>query len=168
MKKAQLQIMENALVILVVFIILIFAFIFFLGYQNQQLKEKDREFKQLEMIKKIQLLNSMVELQCMGNNQVSQNCYDILKIESFKDILNEEKFYYEPLFGNVKIFIKQFEPSPDCYDCLNGDRWIKTWEIYDNPKKENKGFLEIQMPILLRNVVDHEDKFGVLFLRIYE
>lgn len=166
-KKAQLQIMENALVLMVVFIILIFAFIFFVGYQRQQLKDKEREFKQLELLKKTQIINNLIELQCSENNQFKSNCFDILKIETFKEILEEEKFYYEPLFGNIKIVIKQYEPSPDCYECTT-TRWLKTWELYDNPKKQNKGFLEIQMPILLKSPVDGDTKFGVLFLEVYE
>ncbi|MEM2131485.1 MAG: hypothetical protein QXR96_03100, partial [Candidatus Woesearchaeota archaeon] len=138
-----------------------------IGFQRQQIAQKDLEFKQLELIKKTQFFNFLIEMQCSDNNQFKSNCYDILKIESFKKILEKEKFYYEPLFGNIKIIIKKYEPSPDCYDCKT-TRWLQEWIVYDNPKKESKGFLEIQMPVLLLDNVNDNSHFGVLFLRIYE
>jgi hypothetical protein len=166
-KKAQLQIMENAFILLIIFIILVIAFIFVMSFQRAEQKDKEAEFKKLELVKKSQVLNFLPEMQCSDNNQLSPDCYDILKIESFMTQVNDDHVYYNSLLGNIKITIKRYEPSPDC-DCPNNDRWLKTWDIYNNPKEEDKGSLHIQYPVLLADTVNNANYFGVIFLEVYE
>jgi len=165
-----LQIMENAFILLIIFIILVIAFIFVVSFQKADQKEKEAEFKQLELVKKSQVLNFLPEMQCSDNNQLSPDCYDILKIESFMSQVKEDHLYYNNLLGNIKITIKRYEPSPDC-DCQDNERWIQTWEVYDNPKEEDNGFLAIQYPVLLsdpQNIGNNANYFGVIYLEVYE
>ncbi len=166
-KKSQLQIMENALIIMVIFIILVIAFLFVVSFQRQEQKDKEKEFQMLELVKKTQILNFLPEMQCSEDNIFVPNCYDILKIEAFTNLVSEDKFFYDELLGNIKISVRRYEPSPDC-DCPNNERWLKTWLIYDNPKPENRGFIPFYVPVLLKDPVNDDNYFGVIYLEVYE
>lgn len=161
-KKAQLQIMENAFILLVIFIILIIAFVFVVSFQKAEQKDKEREFLQLELIKKSRILNFLPEMQCSDNNNLDPDCYDLFKIESFTKTVNEHKFYYQPLLGNIKITIKRYDPSPDI------NKWFDTWEVYDFPKEPFNGIMPIEFPVLLKDSVNSTNYFGIIFLGVYE
>lgn len=161
-KKAQLQIMENAFILLVIFIILIIAFVFVVAFQRAEAKDKEKEFLQLELIKKSRILNFLPEMQCSDNNNLDPDCYDMFKIDSFSKTVKTEDFFYKPLLGNIKITIRRFDPSPDI------NKWFDTWEVYDNPKPEFNGIMPIEFPVLLKDSVNNTNYFGVIFLGVYE
>jgi hypothetical protein len=162
MKKAQLQMMENAFVLLIIFVILIIAFVFVVGMQKSAQNDKIQEFKELELIKKSQILNFLPEMQCSDNNIIDPDCYDILKIEAFKQQIEENPDYYNTLLGKINLTVKKFEPSPD-YNEWNGE-----WNIYDNTKGEDEGVRQVQFPVLLKNVTEKADYFGVVIIGVYE
>jgi len=160
-KKAQLQVMENIFVILIIFIILLFAFVGAIAYSRSQEKNKLSVFKDMELSKKSRILNFFPELQCSDDNDIDPDCYDLLKVESFIEVLEdpEHREYYEGLLGNVKIDIQVFEISPD-YEKL-----IRTITVYDNPGK--KGNRELKFPVLIEDVIEDHGYFGVIVLWVY-
>ncbi len=158
-KKSQLQMMENAFIILIVFVILIIAFLFVIGMQRSGHSDKITEFNQLELIKKAKVLNFLPEMQCSDNNNIDPDCYDILKIESFIQLLQNDKDY-EVLLGHLNLSVKQ-------YDLVN-DVWTNEWYIYDKPREEFNGVMQIQFPISLYDRIEDEYYFGVVYLGIYE
>jgi hypothetical protein len=164
MKRAQLQIMENAFILLVVFIILIMAFVFVLFIQRSQHREKLDELKELELIKKSQVLNFLPEIQCSDNNDIDPDCYDIQKIKVFQDALNKEKFYYDALLGYVQIEIKRYDPSP------GKELWIDehSWLVYDNPLPDYDGIKSVRFPVLLSDITENKNYFGIILLGVYE
>jgi len=162
MKKAQLQIMENVFILIIIFIIFIFAFLFYVRIQRSNQIDKIDSFKDIEFVKKAQLLSFLPELMCTDNNVIKVDCYDILKIEAFTKEISENRDYYDPLFGKVNITVKRYEPSPDF------ESWNNVWNIYDNPTGENKGVREEKFFVLLRDVTTKSDYFGVLFIGLYE
>ena len=154
--------MENAFVLLIIFIILIIAFVFVMVLQKSDQKDKIQEFKELEMIKKAQILNFLPEMQCSDNNNLDPDCYDILKIEIFKKHLETDKLYYHSLLGYIKIEIIQFDPSPEI------NKEIQRWIVFDNSKPEDSGYKQVQFPVSLRNVIDNDNYFGIIKLGVYE
>ena len=161
-KRAQLQIMENTFILIVIFLILILALIFVIAVQKSNQRDKVRELQELELIKKSRVLNFLPEMQCSDNNDLDPDCYDILKIEVMKEIFDNDKDYYPVLLGNVRILIRKFDPSPKI------NSWKDEWLVYDNPKAEDKGYREVQFPVLLRDVTSNSDYFGVIYLGVYE
>ena len=163
-KKAQLQIMENAFAMIIIFIILIIAVVFVFVYQRNEQVQRQKEFAELEVLKKSWILNFLPEMQCSDNNVIDPDCYDLLKMDSFARKVNEagEDDYYQRLLGYVKISVEWIDPSPDI------NRQIAEWDIYDNPPKEYKGVREIPLPVTLRDVVNNSNYFGVVYLGAYE
>ena len=161
-RKAQLQIMENTFVLIIIFFILILALVFTIAVQKSNQRNNQIELQELELIKKSRVLNFLPEMQCSDNNDLDPDCYDILKIETMQTIFNQDKDYYPELIGHVRIIIKQFDPSPEV------NQWTNEWLVYDNPKAEDKGYREVQFPVLLRDVTSNSDYFGVIYLGVYE
>jgi hypothetical protein len=164
-KKAQLQIMENVFMLLIVFVILAIALVFVMMMQKAAQKDKLEEYKELDMIKKSQILSFLPEMQCSDNNNLDPDCFDIYKIDVFTEHLKRDKLYYPNLLGNIKIEIVEFDPSPEIPD---DKRIIRTWVVYDNPKPDVKGEKNLQFPVLLKDVVENSNHFGVIKLGVYE
>ncbi|MFH2019901.1 MAG: hypothetical protein ABIJ34_00655 [archaeon] len=163
-KKAQLQLMENTFILIILFIIFAIAFVFVMVMQQAEQRDKISEFKDLEMMKKAQVLNFLPEMQCSDNNNLDPDCYDILKIESFTKYLGTDTLYYHSLLGNVKIKVVRYDPSPEV------NKEIQSWEVYDFPKPDEKdmGYKEVQFPVLLKDVRESSSYFGIIYLGVYE
>jgi hypothetical protein len=160
MKKAQLQIMENAFILLIIFIILVFAFIFVINMQQSGQRQKVQEFNELELIKKSRVLNFMPELQCSDNNNFKPDCYDMYKIESFKKEVQNNKLFYESLLGKINLTIMRYDPD--------ADEWTGQWTVYDNPKADFKGIRRAQFFVILYNATEKLYYLGVVYLGVYE
>lgn len=161
-KKAQLQLMENTFVLLILFIIFMIVFLVILVMNKAQANTRTIELQEAELIKKSQVLNFLPEMQCSDNNNLDPDCYDIIKIQMFKDYVEQDKTYYNSMLGHIKIEVEKYDPSPD----INQE--LERWEIYDYPYSEYNGEKPIQFPVLLRDVVDNSDYFGIIYLKIYK
>ncbi len=161
-KKAQLQMMENTFVLLILFIIFMIVFLVILVVNKAQSNNRIAELQEAELIKKSQVLNFLPEMQCSDNNNLDPDCYDIIKIQTFRDYIEQDRTYYNSLLGHIRIEIEKYDPSPD----INQE--LDRWEVYDYPYSEDKGVKAIQFPVLLRDVVDNSDYFGIIYLKIYK
>lgn len=138
------------------------VFLAVLVMNKAQANTKIEELQEAELIKKSQVLNFLPEMQCSDNNNLDPDCYDIIKIQTFKNYVERDKTYYNALLGHIKIKIEKYDPSPD----INAE--LESWEVFDYPYSEDKGEKSIQFPILLRDVVDNSDYFGIISLKIYK
>ena len=159
--------MENVFVLIVIFILLSIAFIIAVAYYRAGQVEKNLEFKEIAIIKKSQILSFLPELQCSDNNNIDPDCYDIYKIESFREHLQDNPLYYSGLLGNVIIKVSEFDPSP------SENEWKREWIIYDNPKADTSsedyaGVRAVHFPVLLKDPRRDEGHFGVVYLGVYE
>lgn len=162
MKKGQIHMMETAMVILVFFILLTIGFVFLVGQSKAKMKEKVRDLQEKEIIKKSQILNFLPELQCSFDGIVDSNCYDLVKINRFMELRDENDFYYKLLLGNIKLDIEQFDPSPET------NTVVREWEgLIDNPKGIDSGYRQIQYPISIYNATSHKNYFGIITISVY-
>jgi len=161
-RRAQLQIMENVFILLVIFVILIFAFLFVVKMQKDAQKSKLQEFNELELIKKSKILNFLPEMQCSNNNNIDPYCYDMYKIQAFTELVQND-VYYAGLLGKIKLSIKRYDPDTD--------QWSEEWQIYDSPKDEYKGQLQLKFPISLYNTSEGSEAslyFGIIYISVYQ
>ena len=157
--------MENAFVLLIIFVILALAFIFVIAMQRSSQREKIAEFNEIELIKRSQILNFLPEMQCSDNNNLEPDCYDIYKIQAFKDKLESDTAYYnyyKTLLGTIKIDIKKYNPSP------NRNEWSDTIHLYDNKPADYEGIKIVRFPVLLKDKPLDTDGFGIIELGVYE
>jgi hypothetical protein len=160
MKKSQMQMNETILVLFIFFLILIFALIFVSKIQNVKIERLKYSNENLEMIQVSKLLKKLPELSCSLNNVLIDNCYDLIKITAFKELLETRKDYFvnSPLVTtNITVYL--FDPFK------NAD--VKSWNIYDRPLN-NSNVRKMQFPITLYDPLTRTNSFGILEIGYYK
>jgi hypothetical protein len=172
-KKGQLEMMQTAFVLLILFVVFTLALIFFIGYQKTGIRSKEKEMQGLEIIKRAQVLNFLPELQCSFDGVVYPNCYDKVKIEKFNEYVQGSEVFYDSLLGDVRIVIAQYKSK-------KAERgWAEDWleyepggdlsgrkVMFDNRNEEKKDTRMIQMPVSIYDPVENIYSLGVIYLEI--
>ena len=113
-KKAQTRMLETVAVVIVFLMLLAFGFVFYANIIKGNLNEKLAEAKETRALKIAKTALNMPELQC-SKTQPIQNCFDRLKIKSFKSIAPIESAdantYYYDIFKDSTITIKEIYPQ---------------------------------------------------------
>ena len=165
MKKGQMQIFQNAFVLIVLIVILAFAFVIYIFMQARSTNTQIREIDNLEYAKKIQIINYLYEIQCSETSTIRHNRYDLDKINILNDyILTDSDFgrYYRGLFGYLNIRFEQYLLEPE-----------KGWSVYNevllysNTKQDYAGKRIYQIPVTLRNSTEGKDYFGIMYLEAF-
>jgi hypothetical protein len=167
-KKSQMQMMQTIFVLLIFFILLVIGIVFFISSQKSNIKDKQREYSNLDLVKKSQLLNFLPELQCSFDNVINPDCYDIEKINAFIQIYNNNnKYYYNSLFGNLNISVSRFETSIN--DWNQSSEWnnVQGKVIYENVKQDFQEKRKVQLPVSLYDPIQDFYYFGMINLEIY-
>lgn len=154
MKKSQISITETIAILLIFFILVALGFVFYLRISKASVKTQYETGTDLLAIEVTQKASFLPELQCSKKNVVTDNCIDILKLESATTIIDENKESYYDLFYNSLIEIEQIYPSPD------------NWILYNNEIADASAIFT-PVPILLYNPTSDEYYFGVLKVTYY-
>jgi len=159
MKKGQLQIAENIGILVVFFILLVFGLVFYVGLQKTSVDTKKEEFSQLSTVSINQLVLNLPELLCSkGFNVYEGYCFDIEKIEVFKQYLKDNNIYRDTIyfdkFKNSKIIVKKV--------FLGEEEYV----VYDR-SLENVDSTQTQLPISLYDPVNDEYSIGVLTIEVF-
>jgi hypothetical protein len=179
-KKAQLEMMQTAFVLLILFVVFTLVGIFYIGYQKTGIRAKQREIEGLEIIKRSQVLNFLPELQCSFDGIVYHDCYDSQKIAAFKEQIEtpEKEYFYRTLLGDISIIISKFNAKLE-----NPERgWDPKFQKYNpedtDPKRQiqiideetikEKDKRLIQFPVSIYDPNNDVYDFGVIFLEIYQ
>jgi hypothetical protein len=150
-RKAQLDIMQTAFVIIFAFLVLIVAFFFVMSIYTKDLKTKVNQGMVLDGNSRYQTVNFLPELKCTQAGVYDYECYDLQKIRVFRAQADSDIFYYKDIFGYVKFSISI---PPDEELIINNskpDFLTKTIIrhpilIYDNEKKEmREGELNLEI-----------------------
>ena len=111
-RKSQVQMMETIVVLAVFFILITIFYAFYSNTAVDTGREKDK-IRQLEAVKIMQQVSSLVELQCSERGIARENCIDLSKIEAVSEIMQKEenKEPYFDKFGFSKITITEIYPE---------------------------------------------------------
>ena len=150
--------MMETIVVLAVFFILIV--IFYAFYSNTAVgadKEKGK-IRQLEAVKIMQQVSSLVELQCSERGIIKDGCIDLLKVDAASEIMQsaENKEPYFDKFGFSRITMNQIYPE------------IKDIAvIYDNSLQDYSYKDVSNIPVSLFDPIKNEYYFGAIHLEIF-
>lgn len=159
MKKAQIQMNESVIVLFIFLMLVIFGVVFFARVSNINIQAEQRAMQNLDLIKVSQVISSLPELSCSIGNVQKENCYDILKADAFKEILEKDKAYFAgTLLYNTNITLRQYDPFNDV--------WSNTWYIYANPLN-NSDIRKVFVPVILYDKRTATKSFGLLELTWY-
>ena len=146
-KKAQLQMTENIVIIIVIVFILMFGFIFYAKVRAQTLEDKSKEYSELDLVQASQAIVALPELSCSSEALVEIGCLNKLKLEAF-DVLNmkvEYFEYYRKVFGKSRVTIISVFPS-DEFD----------FELYNNPYNGSKSGSPMFIPINIFDPINNK------------
>jgi hypothetical protein len=162
MKKSQIQLGENIIILFIFFILLVFAAVFFTRLQSTKIEKKvseDIEGRALEISQRIEFLP---EFQCSKNNaEIRPGCYDEFSILGLEELNPEDKEYYFDLFGNSRVSIQKLFPSKDENPHI----------IYEREIENATNIIATNTPIILCNFANLEVKgkcsFAVLKVEVF-
>ena len=149
-KKSQIQIGETIAVLFVFFILIIIGFIFYVRVIKGNIELEKEELSQLKSIAIAQRVMFLPEMQCSEDNIITDNCIDILKLDSANSLMKENEVYYYDMLEFSDITIKQIYPSE------------AKWNVYSRKSEEMENKLVTNIPISLHDANTRRYGFGVL------
>jgi len=144
---------ETIGILIIFFVLIVFGLIFYSNFQKTAFNKQKEAFLEKDAIGISLKTTYLPELSCEqtgGKEEVVGSCIDMHKLKELKSIINND--YYTNLFGSSEIYFK---------DILKN----KTYSLYN--ASTNRGRTRVTTPILLRNVTENKDHFGVLYVDVY-
>lgn len=156
-QKAQIKMAENIGVLVIFFVLIVIAIIFFIAFQSGSIQEQVSEFKTRNAVQLATKIALLPEFQCRKNNVQEDHCFDKLKLESAKltlfDIINED--YYFRILGYSTIRIKSIYPN------------IFNEIIYNKLKPEFTNNDTFSIPISIYDPLINVYNYGILEVNVY-
>lgn len=149
-RKAQIQITETIAVLFVFFLLIIIGFIFYVRIIKGNIDLEKEELSQLRSIGIAQRVMFLPELQCSEDNVITDNCIDLLKLDSAQNLMRENELYYYDLLEFSEVNVTQIYP-------IEFKRNIYSRKI-ENPKSS----ILTPVPISLYDPVTKKYSFGIL------
>ena len=151
-RKAQIQIFETIAVLFIFIILIIIGFIFFAKIFKSNLETEKEGLSQAKSVNIAQRVMFMPELQCSDDSISKENCIDVLKLQSSKQIVKNHVVYYDLLeFSDINIF--QVYPTQ------------AEWSLYSRTTKDFKNNFTTNVPISLFNPITKKYGFGILIIQ---
>jgi hypothetical protein len=157
-KKAQLEIMQTAFVLMIVFMILVIVFFIGMSRYNSGLKAKNEDNIVMNDINRYQIMNFLPELKCSFGGVYIYECYDKQKLESFKIQVVNNQLYYRDIFGYLKLSIGTYGSSGALTEEI----------IFENPRENYVNKMFISHPIIIYDNEKKQADEGVMSLEIYD
>lgn len=178
MKSKKSQMNLEVIMVLFIFLILVglgFAIKGKMDTTNAQetISEQERE----SSVTTAQKISFLPELICTSNGIIENNCFDLIKIKSMSDILNDEETgekiivddYYET-FGYGNITFKVIYPKD--YGVLELEEYqnITVYE-YAKKNKNNNYYYDTSyttyVPVTIFNPIEHDYYLGMLIIQTF-
>ena len=154
MRKSQIGMSETIAILFIFFVLIALGFMFYLRISRSSVETQYGESVDLMSIEITQKASFLPELQCSKKNIITDNCIDVLKLESAAAIIEENKMSYDALFLDSEIIVKELYPTK------------KTWLLY-NKTIEDVSSIFTPVPILLYNATSNDYYFGVLEIKYF-
>lgn len=149
-KKSQIQMGETIAVVFVFFILVIVGLIFYVKVQKGQLETEKEELSQLRSVAIAQRIMFLPELQCSEDNIVSDNCIDMLKLDTAQKVMRDNQLYYYDLLEFTDISILEIYPGNS------------TWKLYSRRIEDFSSKYITNIPISLYDPAIRQNRFGIL------
>jgi len=150
MRKGQIQIGETIAVLFVFFILIVIGFIFYANVIKGNIEQEKEELSQLKSIGIAQRVMFLPEVQCSEDNIVTDNCIDILKLDSAQKLMKEKEIYYYDLLEFSDASVMQIYPNE------------ARWSIYSRRTDDFRNKFVTNVPISLYDPTTRKYGFGVL------
>jgi len=155
---------ETIAILIVFFFMVVFGLSFYVRIQQSQVEYSIEEQAQLKSIEIAQKTMFLPELQCSSKNVIIENCFDILKMEKFNELMDSERNQtYFDTFEFSKIEVKEIYP-----DEIISEKWTlynREKILKDKPTWKTKS--TTQVPISLYDPIEKKYYIGILTIEVY-
>lgn len=162
-KKAQLQIGETTLVLVIFFILLTIGLIFYSKYQEMSLLNLQEIDSERNLMKYAISITYFPELSCTSLvGEIKEGCFDAYKISAFSQLMADEDFKrdmtlnYFDIFGDSTIIVQELFPTENNYT------------LFNRKLEGAKGVKKFFIPVIVRNDVLNTDAFAYLEISTYK
>jgi hypothetical protein len=181
-KRAQLQMTENVVIIVIIIFILAFGLIFYSRVRAISVKEKYQDYSDLELVKSSQKITNLPELACSIDNSVEIACVDLLKLQAFIDLELVQNYYeyYRSIFGKSQVSIHVIFPQLSSENNGIYEFETVTYEdgsseelpflvLYDNKYEEDVkvNYYSVFLPINVYNSLERKMYLGYIQIKRY-
>lgn len=156
MRKAQLEIMQTAFVVLIIIGLLAFSLIFIVLIQRSSAERKMQYFQALSEAKKSQVLKYLPELRCSFSNVPVSDCIDIQKAFLFREKVRENELFYRGILGNLLVRIESADKN-----------LIKEGVVLYDASLQNSSIGHFEIPVLLYDGRSKKKSMGVMIVDSY-
>ena len=160
-KKAQARNMEIIFIVLFLFLFFTIGLITYLKIKGGDIEEISRKTADITAAKIAQNIMSINQLQCNIDNYKEDNCIELQKLNSLKQIIDNDldNLYYFDIFSYSKITFDYY---------LKGIS-KQTINLYDKSKTAGKFKSKTHFftPIIIYDSFKKERYFGILTLEVY-
>ncbi len=152
-KKAQLQVGETIFVLIILLFLGMLVFNFYFQSATADLQLHQSNVEEFNVLETAQLASNLDELKCPEQEGI---CFDIHKAIAMSEIKLDDTDYYQELFLNAKITLKEIYP------------YRRDIIIYwDNASNNNQTNLPALLPVMIYNGTADRHSFGILQVERY-
>jgi hypothetical protein len=143
------------MVLFIFLILLMFGLTFYVRYQKGSVAsiKSDQTIKKSVQIS--QVFSGLPEVICSFDNVKSENCIDVLKLESASDVIINHQSFYFPYFRYSEIIVYEIYPEK------------KEWVLYNNSLDKTTK-LSTPIPVALYDGRIKAYYYGVMEVNYYE
>lgn len=147
---------ETIAVLVVFFILLAIAMMFFGGIQRTTIQQEIEENIDKKAIEIAQKVTFMPELQCSFEEVIKENCFDVYKVEALTLLTEQDQpfLFYRKDFGISRITVEQVYPHE------------KTWLVFNNTPLNFTTSISAFIPLSLLNSSIHPKRYSFGFLNV--
>ena len=157
MRRGQIQMFETIGVLIVFFFLLVAGAAIYFNIQASSLQKELQKQAQSRSLQAAQRAMFLPELDCSFVSVQRENCFDILKLTAFPEVLDEigPEAYFR-MFGFATINVTEIYPEQKSYPL-----------IYDNPPDEYFRAIKSRSPVILYDPVLETSAFGLMEVTTY-
>jgi len=158
MKKAQIRLFESMAVLVVFLLLLGIGSVFYFKLQRASIEREIAKSENLYAMQLYQRALYLPELDCSFVSIQRDNCFDIVKLRFFSELLSREenRISYFDVFGFSKVRVRQVYPSE-----------LDWFILYSNIPETYQSKLSSRSSVLLFNASSGNYGFGVVEVDYY-
>ncbi|MFW6013862.1 MAG: hypothetical protein ACOCQG_01695 [Candidatus Nanoarchaeia archaeon] len=156
LKKSQMKMLETIMVLMIFFILLVFGLVFYAKFSQTSADETRRESLVMHGMDATERFQYSPEVLCSrGSVGSDTNCFDLLKLEGFKEVADEKKGQYSKYYPNNLIEVNIIYPEEESFILFNNTD--------ENARTKEPSFI----PAVFFDPVEDERSFGYLRFEVW-
>lgn len=155
--KAQMKTGETIIVLIIFFILLAGAMVFYAKIQTYTLAKKQEELQEQTAITLANRIRHLAEISCTIDGSVVFDCYDLVKLTALQKIVETSSLYYQlNVFHDSRVVVTSVYPEQE------------ELVLYDfGSAEESTSALPFRIPVTIYDPRDGTYNFGYMTIEVY-